>query len=50
MKSHQLVQDKLVKDIEKVLDFVDYESTGYFSINQVGQILAILKVFKLLFA
>lgn len=35
-KSHQLVQDKLIKDIERVLDFVDYESTGYFSINQVG--------------
>ena len=43
------MQDKLVKDIEKVLDCIDYESTGYFSIRQLGQILGILKVFKVLF-
>ena len=49
MKSHQLVQDKLIRDLEKVLDYVDFESSGFFSIRQVGEIFVILKVFKVLF-
>ena len=31
------------------MDYVDVEGSGYFTIRQLGQILAILKVFKLLF-
>ena len=38
-----------MRDLEKVLDYVDYESTGYFTVRQVGQIFVILKVFKVLF-
>ncbi len=49
IRSNQLIRDKLIKDLEKVLDFVDYESSGYFTVRQLGQILAILKVFKVLF-
>ena len=48
-KTHQLVQEKLIKDIERVIDYVDVEGSGYFTIRQVGQVLAILKVFKLTF-
>ena len=48
-KSTQLVQDKLVKDIERVLGFVDEENSGHFTIKQLGQTLALLKVFKVLF-
>ena len=36
VKSMQLIQDKLVKDIEKVLEFVDEEGSGHFTIRQVG--------------
>ena len=43
------MQDKLVKDIERVLAHVDYENSGHFSIKQLGQTLAILKVFRVLF-
>ena len=35
-KSTQLVQDKLVRDIERVIDIVDYEGSGYFAIEQIG--------------
>ena len=35
-KSNQLVQDKLVRDIERVIDIVDYEGSGYFAIEQIG--------------
>ena len=32
-----------------MLDCIDYERSGYFTIKQLGQILAIFKVFKVLF-
>ena len=35
MKSHQIAQDKLVRDIERILDYVDFDGTGFFSIRQV---------------
>ena len=48
-KSNTLAQDKVVHDIERVLDFVDKDSTGYFNMDQIGQVLTILKVFKSLY-
>lgn len=38
-----------MRDIERILDYVDFDGTGFFSIRQVGQILVLLKVFKCLF-
>lgn len=35
-KSHQIARDKLDKDIEKILFYVDYDSSGYLSIRQLG--------------
>ena len=32
-KTQQLVQEKLIKDIEKVIDYVDVEGSGYFTIR-----------------
>lgn len=31
-----MVQDKVLRDLEKILDYVDFEGTGFFSIRQVG--------------
>ena len=45
-KSNKLVMDKFSKDLERVIDLMDQDGSGMFTINQVGSILNIFKVFK----
>jgi hypothetical protein len=38
--------DKVARDIGAIMEYVDFETSGYFSVKQVGQILVMLKVFS----
>ncbi len=40
----------MARDIGSVMEYVDFEQSGFFSAKQVGQILVILNVFSQLFA
>jgi hypothetical protein len=44
-KSHTLAHDKIVKDVVRVLEFVDIESTGLLNSKQTGQCMWLLKIF-----
>lgn len=44
-KSGKLVYEKVARDIGAVMDFLDHERKGFFSISQVGQAFVMLKVF-----
>ena len=44
-KTNRIIYDKVERDIEGVLEYVDYEVSGLFSVKQVGQVLVLLKVF-----
>lgn len=48
-KSTRLAQDKVGRDIGKVMELVDQERTGVFTLKQVGQCLMMLRVVHVLF-
>lgn len=39
----------MARDLDRIMEFVDYDTTGFFSPKQVGQCLHLLKVFKQMF-
>lgn len=45
----KLIQEKLARDITRVIEFVDEQKTGFFDVKQAGQSLFILRVFNQLF-